>query len=119
MPEVSQNHPSAPPAPKSARTGKYLSFHVGIEEFAISVLSVREIMGIQEITSVPQTPGYVKGILNLRGKVVPVMDLRLKFGMPSQEYTPRTCIIVVCVAGATAPLLIGIVVDSVSEVLNV
>ncbi len=119
MQTVSQNHPSAPTAPKSARTEKYLSFQVGAEEFAISVLSVREIMGIQDITSVPQTPGYVKGIINLRGKVVPVIDLRLKFGMQSQEYTPRTCIIVVSVAGATAPLLMGIVVDSVSEVLNV
>jgi len=98
---------------------KYLSFHVGAEEFAIGVLSVREIMGVQDITAVPQTPPYVKGIINLRGKVVPVVDLRLKFSMPPVEYTKRTCIIVVEVAGESSRLLMGVVVDSVSEVLNV
>ncbi len=98
---------------------KYLSFHVGVEEFAIGVLAVREIMGVQDITAVPQTPSFVKGIINLRGKVVPVIDLRLKFGMPSMEYTQRTCIIVVEVAGESGRMLMGIVVDSVSEVLNV
>ena len=119
MPDVSQSHTSVPHPPKSARAEKYLSFQVGAEEFAISVLSVREIMGIQDITPLPQTPGYVKGILNLRGKVVPVIDLRLKFGMQARDYTARTCIIVVSVPGATSPILMGIVVDSVSEVLNV
>jgi purine-binding chemotaxis protein CheW len=98
---------------------KYLSFHVGAEEFAIGVLSVREIMGVLDITAVPQTPPYVKGIINLRGKVVPVVDLRLKFGMESSEYTQRTCIIVVDVAGEQGRMLMGVVVDSVSEVLNV
>jgi purine-binding chemotaxis protein CheW len=98
---------------------KYLSFHVGPEEFAIGVLSVREIMGVLEITAVPQTPQYVKGIINLRGKVVPVVDLRLKFGMEPAEYTQRTCIIVVDVPGEQRRMLMGVVVDSVSEVLNV
>lgn len=101
------------------RSEKYLSFHVGAEEFAIGVLSVREIMGMQDITSVPHTPVYVKGIINLRGKVVPVVDLRLKFGMPSTEHTQRTCIVVVDVAGEASPMLMGVIVDSVSEVLNV
>ena len=106
-------------APAERHSEKYLSFHVGAEEFAIRVLAVREIMGVQDITAVPQTPVYVKGIINLRGKVVPVVDLRLKFGMPSIEYTQRTCIVVVEVAGESSRMLMGIVVDSVSEVLNV
>jgi purine-binding chemotaxis protein CheW len=97
---------------------KFLAFHVGAEEFAIGVLSVREIMGMQDITAVPQTPGYVKGIINLRGKVVPVVDLRLKFGMMSEDYTQRTCIVVVEVTGENSRRLVGVVVDAVSEVLN-
>lgn len=98
---------------------KYLSFHVGSEEFALGVLSVREIMGMQDITAVPHTPPYVKGIINLRGKVIPVVDLRLKFNMAAAEYTQRTCIIVVDVAGDGSRMLMGVVVDAVSEVLNV
>jgi len=100
------------------RAGKYLAFLLGREEFAIQVLKVREIMGIQDITAVPQTPVYVKGVINLRGKVVPVVDLRLKFGLPEIEYTQRTCIIVVQVRLDSVQLLMGIVVDGVSEVLN-
>jgi purine-binding chemotaxis protein CheW len=100
------------------RGGKYLVFQLGREEFGIRVLKVREIMGIQDITSVPQTPVHFKGVINLRGKVIPVVDLRLKFGMAEQEYTPRTCIIVVQVQGESGPMLMGIVVDGVAEVLN-
>jgi purine-binding chemotaxis protein CheW len=100
------------------RGGKYLVFHLGREEFGIRVLKVREIMGIQDITAVPHTPAHVKGVINLRGKVIPVVDLRLKFGMPEEEYNPRTCIIVVQVRGETGPVLMGIVVDGVAEVLN-
>ncbi len=100
------------------RAGKYLTFHLGREEFGIRVLAVREIMGMQDITAVPQTPAYVKGVINLRGKVIPVVDLRLKFGLPEIEYTQRTCIIVVQVDGSAGPMLMGIVVDGVSEVLN-
>jgi purine-binding chemotaxis protein CheW len=79
---------------------------------------VREIMGIQEITAVPQTPSYVKGVLNLRGKVIPVVDLRLKFGLPELEYTQRTCIIVAQIESQNGKLMIGIIVDGVSEVLT-
>jgi purine-binding chemotaxis protein CheW len=108
--------------PKAAsadqRTGKYLTFLLGREEFAIQVLKVREIMGIQDITAVPQTPSYVKGVINLRGKVIPVVDLRLKFCLPEMEYTQRTCIIVVQVESAGTTLHTGIIVDAVSEVLN-
>jgi len=100
------------------RAGKYLTFQLGSEEFAIQVLRVREIMGVQEITAVPQTASYVKGVINLRGKVIPVVDLRLKFGLPELEYTQRTCIIVVQVQAETEKLPIGVIVDAVSEVLT-
>ncbi len=98
------------------RAGKYLTFQLASEEFGIRVLKVREIMGLQEITAVPQTPSHVKGVINLRGKVVPVVDLRLKFGLPAAEYTQRTCIIVTQIQGETGSVLVGIVVDGVSEV---
>ncbi|MGE5647630.1 MAG: chemotaxis protein CheW [Acidobacteriota bacterium] len=91
-------------------------FDLGSEEFGIQVLKVREIMGVQDITAVPQTPAYVKGVINLRGSVIPVVDLRLKFGLPEIEYTQRTCIVVVQVEADAA--LLGIVVDAVAEVLN-
>jgi purine-binding chemotaxis protein CheW len=100
------------------RVGKYLVFQLGREEFGIRVLKVREIMGVQDITAVPQTPAHVKGVTNLRGKVIPVVNLRLKFGLPEIEYTQRTCIIVVQVHGDTSSMLTGIVVDGVAEVLN-
>ncbi len=100
------------------RAGKYLTFHLGNEEFAIQVLRVREIMGVQEITAVPQTAGHVKGVINLRGKVIPVVDLRLKFGLPEMEYTQRTCIIVVQIQGEAEKLPIGVIVDAVSEVVT-
>jgi purine-binding chemotaxis protein CheW len=110
----------SPRAPvMDSRAGKYLSFHVGSEEFAIGVLGVREIMGMQDVTAVPHTPHYVKGIINLRGRVVPVVDLRLKFGMPATEYTVRTCIVVVDVPGESGSTLMGVIVDSVSEVINI
>lgn len=108
------------------RSGKYLTFCLGNEEFAIQVLRVREIMGVLDINAVPQTPGYVKGVINLRGKVIPVVDLRLKFGLAELEYTPRTCIIVVQIdvvqidrgSSGGGHLQIGIIVDAVSEVLT-
>jgi purine-binding chemotaxis protein CheW len=100
------------------RGGKYLTFHVAKEEFGIQVMKVREIMGLQEITAVPHTPHHVKGVINLRGKVIPVVDLRLKFGLAETEYTHRTCIIVTEIVGEDSQMLIGAVVDSVSEVLT-
>jgi|SRR5579884_480520 len=100
------------------RAGKYLTFRVGAEEFGVRVDKVREIMGVQEITAVPQTPSYLKGVINLRGKVIPVVDLRLKFGLPETEYTQRTCIVVVQVAGESGAVQVGLVVDAVSEVVN-
>jgi len=101
------------------KEGKYLTFALADEEYGIGILKVREIIGMMPITTVPQTPEFVKGVINLRGKVIPVVALRLKFGMEEIEYTERTCIIVVDITGASGAILMGIVVDSVSEVLNV
>jgi len=105
-------------AKMDARAGKYLVFQLGKEEYGIQVLKVREIMGIQDITAVPQTPAYLKGVINLRGKVIPVVDLRLKFNLEEIPYTGRTCIIVIQVRSHSGPLMIGIVVDGVTDVLN-
>ncbi len=101
------------------REGKYLTFMLAKEEYGISILRIKEIIGMMPITTVPQTPEFVKGVINLRGKVIPVVDLRLRFGMESIEYTERTCIIVVEIEGQSGTVMIGIVVDAVSEVLNI
>ena len=101
------------------REGKYLTFTLASEEYGIGILKIREIIGMMPITSVPQTPDFVKGVINLRGKVIPVMDLRLRFGMEAIDYSERTCIIVVEIEGGGGTVQIGIVVDSVSEVLNI
>ncbi|MBU0909949.1 MAG: chemotaxis protein CheW [Proteobacteria bacterium] len=102
-----------------ALAGKYLTFDLGKEEYCIGILKVREIIGLMEITAVPHTPRYIKGVINLRGSVIPVLDLRSKFDMEAKEYTERTCIIVVEVQGETETVLVGMIVDSVSEVLNI
>jgi purine-binding chemotaxis protein CheW len=101
------------------KEGKYLTFTLADEDYGIGILKIKEIIGMLPITSVPQTPEFVKGVINLRGKVIPVMDLRLRFGMMSIDYTERTCIIVVEIALQTGTILVGIVVDAVSEVLNI
>jgi purine-binding chemotaxis protein CheW len=99
---------------------KYLTFSLGGEEYGIEIMKVKEILGVPDITPVPQTPGHIKGVINLRGKVVPVMDLRIKFGLPPQEYHDRTCLIVV----ETTPKegyteMTGLIVDAVSEVIRI
>lgn len=91
--------------------GKYLTFLLADEEYGLEILKVREINGMMNITKVPQTPSFVQGVINLRGKVIPVIDLRLKFGLPPAEYTEQTCIIVVDVG-----VMMGIIVDTVREV---
>jgi len=98
-----------------AEEGKYLTFALGREEYGLEILKVREIIGLMDITGVPQMPVYVKGVINLRGKVIPVIDLRLKFGMKELQYTGETCIIVLSVNET----LMGIVVDRVCEVLDI
>ena len=101
------------------KAGKYLTFKLADEDYGISLLKVREIIGMMPITSVPQTPNFVRGVINLRGKVIPVTDLRRRFGMPEIDYTDRTCIIVVEVEGQASTVQMGIVVDAVTEVLPV
>jgi purine-binding chemotaxis protein CheW len=101
------------------KEGKYLTFTLADEEYGIGILKIKEIIGMMPVTTVPQTPDYVEGVINLRGKVIPVVGLRLMFGMEAIEYDERTCIIVVETEGQNNTLLIGIVVDSVSEVLNI
>lgn len=100
---------------KEVTEGKFLTFVLGNEEYGVEILRVREIMGLQDITTVPQTPGYMKGVFNLRGKVIPVIDLRLKFSMQEEEHTDETCVIVVDVDSTH----IGVIVDSVSEVVDI
>jgi purine-binding chemotaxis protein CheW len=99
--------------------GKYLTFTLDREEYGLPVLKVREIIKMMDITAVPQVPACVKGVINLRGKVIPVIDLRLKFGFDAVDYTDRTSIIVVEVALQAGRVMMGIVVDEVSEVLNI
>jgi len=104
---------------EETKAGKYLTFKLADEDYGISLLKVREIIGMMPIASVPRTPDFVKGVINLRGKVIPVTDLRLRFDMPQTDYTDRTCIIVVEVKGPDGTLQMGIVVDAVTEVLPV
>lgn len=103
----------------AAAAGKYLTFQLDREEFGIAVLQVREIMALQDITAVPRVPEYVKGVINLRGKVIPVICLRSRFGLPVAEYGPRTSIVVADVRADSGVMQVGIIVDGVSEVLNV
>ncbi len=117
--EKSQQSEMQAPKSLSDREGKYLTFTLAEEEYGIGILKIKEIIGMMPITSVPKTPRFVKGVINLRGKVIPVIDLRLRFGIKELEYTERTCIIVVEIEGQTGIVLIGIVVDAVSEVLNI
>jgi len=98
--------------------GKHLTFKLEREEYGIEILKVKEIIGIMPITTVPQTPDYVKGVVNLRGKIIQVVDLRMMFGMPTTDYTERTCIVVVEIHRSAGAVFVGLVVDEVSEVVN-
>jgi len=100
----------------SAREGKYLTFGIGDERYGVGILDVREIVGMMPIRTIPQVPEFIKGVVNLRGKVIPVIDTRLKFGMAPMAYSDRTCIIIVEVSGMTGSTLMGLVVDRVLEV---
>lgn len=102
-------------ANKEVHGGRFLTFELNKEEYGLEILKVREIIGFMQITTVPQTINYLKGVVNLRGKVIPVIDLRLKFGMAELEYGDRTCIIVINVNST----LVGIIVDTVSEVVDI
>ena len=99
--------------------GKYLTFHLDNEEYGVGIMKVREIIGVMEITPVPHTPKYIKGVINLRGRVIPIIELRARFEMEFKPYDDRTCIIVVDVPSQKSIIMVGMLVDSVSEVLNI
>lgn len=100
---------------EDTQKGKFLTFSVGKEEYGIEIKYVTEIIGIQEVTEVPELPSYIKGIINLRGKIIPVMDVRIRFKKEAKEYNDRTCVIVIDIKDIS----IGLIVDNVSEVLNI
>jgi purine-binding chemotaxis protein CheW len=112
---AAENSPVSNGPAIEVRAGKYLTFVLANEEYGVEILKVREIIGLMDITRVPGMPEHVLGVINLRGKVIPVVDLRRKFDMPAMEYTSETCIIVVSVHNN----LTGVVVDRVSEVLDI
>lgn len=119
---TSSTHPGAPAVPggrSSSAANRHLVFTLGSEEFGIEVLAIKEIIGMQEITPVPKVPKHIKGVINLRGQVIPVVDLSLKLQLPPQEYTYRTCIIVVWSRTSAGDRLIGAIADGVSEVLTI
>lgn len=100
---------------EDTQKGKFLTFSLGKEDYGIEIQHITEIIGIQAVTEVPELPHYIKGIINLRGKIIPVMDVRLRFGKEPMEYCDRTCIIVVDIKDISA----GLIVDSVAEVLSI
>lgn len=102
-----------------SKEGKYLTFSLGAEEYGLEILKVREIIGYIDVTAVPQTPHHVRGVINLRGQVIPVVDLRAKFGMETAEVTDQSCIIVVEIVQGSRKCSMGIVVDRVQEVLDI
>lgn len=117
MQTLTESTPSVKPA---ALGGKYLTFHIGAGSYGIQVIQVREIMRMQPITPVPQMPEYIKGVLNLRGKIIPVVDLRVKFSMSGIRQDEHTCIIVVQIQlEGTTMRQIGVIVDGVEEVANI
>jgi purine-binding chemotaxis protein CheW len=99
--------------------GKYLTFLLGQEEYGLEILKVQEIIQMQKVTKVPRAPGFVRGVINLRGKVIPVIELRSKFGMETQEDTEKTCIIVVMFQVNEQPVTMGVIIDEVKEVLDI
>lgn len=101
------------------KEGKYLTFSLGAEEYGLEILKVREIIGYIDVTAVPQTPHHVRGVINLRGQVIPVVDLRAKFGMETAEVTEQSCIIVVEINQGSRKCSMGIIVDRVQEVLDI
>ena len=100
---------------EDTQEGQFLTFTLARQEYGIEIRHVTEIIGIQRITDLPDMPAYIKGVINLRGKVIPVVDVRLRFGMENRKYDERTCIIVVNFNDAA----VGLVVDTVSEVMNI
>ncbi len=104
---------------KSARAGRYLTFNLAGELYGLEILKVQEIIGIMNVTRVPRAPEYIRGVINLRGKVIAVIDLRRKLNFDANSDTERTCIVVVQVQRGDSNITMGIIVDTVCEVLNV
>lgn len=100
---------------EDTQKGKFLTFCIGSEFYGIEIKYVTEIIGLHPITVIPEMPDYIKGIINLRGKIIPVMDVRLRFKKPFREYNDRTCIVVIDIKDIS----IGLIVDSVSEVISI
>ena len=123
MTEVMQQNATEDPERGARRelAGKYLTFRIDSEGYGVEILKVQEIIKMQEITYVPRTPAYMKGVINLRGQVIPVVELRVKFCMESAEYDQKTCIIVTQIKSKASGtmLTIGMVVDEVSEVMDI
>jgi purine-binding chemotaxis protein CheW len=110
---------TSPPPKAAAKPGRYLTFKLGQEFYGLPVLGVREIIRLCPITPVPKMPAYIKGVINLRGKVIPILDLRAKFQLSSEGYGERACIVIVQVgAPPTALTLMGAIVDAVEEVVQ-
>ena len=103
----------------AGQSEQLLTFSLGNEEYGVSILKVKELIGMMDITPVPRTPQYIKGVMNLRGRIIPVIDLRIKFGMDVQEYNERTCIMVMDIYVQGTPRTMGVIVDSVSEVVSI
>lgn len=101
-----------------ARAGKYLTFRLAEEAYGLSIMKVQEIIGMMKITRVPRVPAFIRGVVNLRGRVIPVVDLRLKFGLEQIESTERTCIIVLQIKKGDQEITVGVLVDEVSEVMD-
>jgi len=112
MPEIVENEQELT---EDTQKGKFLTFSLGAEVYGIEIKFVTEIIGMQPITEVPDLPKYVKGIINLRGKIIPVIDVRLRFKKPAVEYNDRTCIVVVDIKG----IAVGLIVATVAEVLTI
>jgi purine-binding chemotaxis protein CheW len=119
MSSLTQEKSAVTPQQSVRRGGKYLTFALGREEYGLEILKVREIIGLMDITALPRTPAHVKGVVNLRGQVIVVVDLRSRFGMEATARTDQTCIIVVEIAHENRKVSTGIIVDHVSEVLEI
>ncbi len=102
-------------AEEDTQKDKYLTFHLGLEDYGIDIRHVTEIIGILKITVIPEMPRHIRGVINLRGKIIPVMDVRLRFQLDERKYDERTCVVVVNIRDA----VIGLVVDTVSEVVDI
>lgn len=118
-PNTDTHNTQTPAEPTAAITGKFLTFILDTEEYGLDILQVQEIIPLQAITRMPGAPGYIRGVINLRGRIIPVMTLRDRFGLPNHNDTDKTCIIIAEAVRRGSPVSMGIVVDEVREVIDV